>query len=79
MTWDKPEKESRHGIITRYQVWYREASVDFPLSVFTTQQSLDIDGLEPDTEYLVAVQAFTRIGAGVLSPYISFKTRKGMQ
>ena len=77
VTWYRPNVTN--GIIIAYEIVYSNSTSPGEASLMTnmitnTYHSYVIDGLEPLTEYNVAVRAYTRIGAGNLTCNFSIWT-----
>jgi len=67
VTWYRPN--ITNGIIRAYEIVYSISTSHDEISVMinittNTYNSYIISGLEPSTQYSVAVRAYTRIGAG---------------
>ena len=65
ITWEEPAMPN--GIITHYEVYYGAKPADYPPSVVnTTNTSFTTPGhLEPGTEMIFTVKAYTKVGGGV--------------
>lgn len=74
LAWKPPPLAERNGKIVKYIVVYRDINSQRNDTNSTTETQLTIQGLQPDTTYDIRVQAFTRKGAGPLSPSIQSRT-----
>lgn len=63
--WEPPPFEERNGVITHYTMRLTEG-LDTTQSITnrTSSLSMTIDGLRPNTEYIVEVRAHTQVGGG---------------
>lgn len=74
LAWKPPHLADRNGKIVKYIVVYRDINSQRNSTNSTTETQMTIQGLQPDTTYDIRVQAFTRKGAGPLSPSIQSRT-----
>ncbi|XP_056893125.1 protein tyrosine phosphatase receptor type Fa isoform X3 [Takifugu flavidus] len=74
LAWKPPPLAERNGKIVKYIVVYRDINSQRNSTNSTTETQMTIQGLQPDTTYDIRVQAFTRKGAGPLSPSIQSRT-----
>ncbi|XP_069784900.1 receptor-type tyrosine-protein phosphatase delta-like isoform X13 [Narcine bancroftii] len=75
--WQPPVLAERNGIITSYTVSWRQAGAQSnPIEVSTrsSQTSLTLDSLKPDTSYDIKVRAQTSKGPGPYSPAVQYRT-----
>ena len=64
ITWEEPAMPN--GIITHYEVYYGRLADYLPSVVSTTNTSFTTPGhLEPGTEMIFTVKAYTKVGGGV--------------
>ncbi|XP_031430443.1 protein tyrosine phosphatase receptor type Fa isoform X9 [Clupea harengus] len=74
LAWEPPPLAERNGRIVQYVVVYRDINSQQNRTNSTTNTTLTIQGLQPDTTYDIRVRAFTSKGAGPLSPSIQSRT-----
>ena len=68
--WDKVPVAERNGIVTSYEVEYRQttfSSIEGSQNVETAAQSITLPGLQEYTEYFIQVRAYTIEGPGPYS------------
>ena len=63
LQWKPPEKSN--GLIKQYSIQYNESKVDNFGSVATDRLMGTVEGLSPDTEYVLQLRAHTRVGPGL--------------
>ncbi|XP_064157717.1 cell adhesion molecule DSCAM isoform X2 [Anguilla rostrata] len=80
LSWSTPAKEALNGILQGFRIIYWANLPDGELgeirNVTTSQDSLELDGLEKYTNYSIQVLAFTRAGDGVRSEQIFTRTKE---
>ncbi|XP_072443350.1 receptor-type tyrosine-protein phosphatase delta isoform X23 [Chiloscyllium punctatum] len=77
LTWQPPVLAERNGLITKYNVLYRDINSPnnrIELSVASPETSLKLTNLKPDTTYDIKVRAYTSKGPGPYSPSVQFRT-----
>lgn len=74
LAWEPPALAERNGRIVQYVVVYRDINSQQNRTNTTTNTTLTIQGLLPDTTYDIRVRAFTSKGGGPLSPSIQSRT-----
>ena len=75
LQWDPPVKRHRNGEIVLYELLYhqrRDPADDWPTN--TTDTFIVIDGLQPTTDYVFHIRAYTSEGAGPWSSQLPFRT-----
>ena len=75
LQWEPPASEHRHGEIVMYELIYhdrRDPADDWPTN--TSDTHIVIDGLEPTTNYIFQIRAYTGKGAGPWSNQLPFQT-----
>jgi len=75
LQWDPPVKRHRNGEIALYELLYherRDPADDWPTN--TTDTFIVIDGLQPTTDYVFHIRAYTSEGAGPWSSQLPFRT-----
>ena len=75
LQWDPPAKRHRNGEIVLYELLYhdrRNPADDWPTN--TTETSIVVDGLQPTTDYVFHIRAYTSQGAGPWSSQLYFRT-----
>jgi fibronectin type 3 domain-containing protein len=77
VTWDALTPEEAWGFVTYYTVSYKKPT-DFDtgmeMSVSSTKNSLQIEGLDPNQDYVIVMWANTTTGMGQQSKPISTKS-----
>lgn len=73
--WTPPPLDQWNGIITQYTVYYQSNRVPHYINV--TGTNVTLDGLTPNTTYLVQVKAWTEVGSGPYTPIRNFSTING--
>jgi netrin-G3 ligand len=75
LQWHPPEPKYQNGQIRTYEVTYFkwDESANHK-NVNTTERFLNIENLQPDSNYVFQVKAFTSKGAGPWSNQLPFKT-----
>ncbi|CAB1317039.1 unnamed protein product, partial [Coregonus sp. 'balchen'] len=74
LAWEPPALSERNGKILQYIVVYRDINSQTNSTNRTSDTSMTIQGLKPDTTYDIRVQAFTSKGGGPISPSIQSRT-----
>jgi len=75
LQWDPPARQHRNGEIVLYELLYhdrRDPAEDWPTN--TTDTSIVIDGLQPTTNYIFQIRAYTGKGPGPWSNQLPFQT-----
>jgi len=75
LQWDQPARQHRNGEIVLYELLYhdrRNPADEWPTN--TTETSIIIDGLQPTTNYIFQIRAYTGKGAGPWSNQLPFQT-----
>jgi len=75
LQWDPPARQHRNGEIVLYELLYhdrRNPADDWPTN--TTETSIVIDGLQPTTNYIFQIRAYTGKGPGPWSNQLPFQT-----
>ena len=75
LQWDPPARQHRNGEIVLYELLYhdrRDPADDWPTN--TTDTSIVIDGLQPTTNYIFQIRAYTGKGPGPWSNQLPFQT-----
>ena len=69
LVWDLPPPSERNGIITGYNISITSLNSLFaaPQLFFTTSLSINVDSLDPHTNYICIIAANTAIGIGPFS------------
>ena len=62
LKWMPPE--TTNGIITQYSIQYGETIINNFGNNILNMMIGTIEGLSPDTEYVLQLRAYTRVGAG---------------
>ena len=76
ITWNVPTVPN--GVIVIYEICYRESmSNDSYNKVNTTNTQYSIGGLLPNTNYAIAVRAYTSVGPGDWSDILFASTNSG--
>ncbi|ESO00970.1 hypothetical protein HELRODRAFT_192507 [Helobdella robusta] len=78
LSWQPPHKQDRNGKIVMYQVQYQKRTNmrdDFFLN--TTHQSMQINGLDPNSDYFFQIRAYSSKGPGPWSIKLPFRTLTG--
>jgi len=73
--WDPPVKRHRNGEIVLYELLYHDRL--HPADDWTTNTSdtsIVVDGLQPTTDYVFHIRAYTSQGAGPWSSQLLFRT-----
>ena len=72
LEWNPPKNSN--GVITGYSIHYDGVDID-PFGGVSDRMTATIEGLSPDTVYVLKMKAYTRVGPG---PPVSFtvKTHK---
>ncbi|KAH0625838.1 hypothetical protein JD844_034149 [Phrynosoma platyrhinos] len=77
-SWMPPVLAERNGVIVKYTVAYREASISGNLQekelLPSPENSYTLNGLKPNTAYDVKIRAHTSKGAGPYSPTVQYRT-----
>ena len=81
MTWDEVSAINQSGIITQYEVEYRQSTLSgATMSGTTTVNSstlmVNLTGLEEYVEYSIRVRAYTSVGAGPYSDVVMETTQQ---
>jgi Fibronectin type III domain len=75
LRWDAPAKQHRNGDIVLYEVLYHDrANPADDLATNSTDNSMIISGLEPTTNYIFQIRAYTAKGPGPWSNQLPFRT-----
>jgi len=75
LQWEPPATRHRNGEIVMYELLYhdrRDPTDDWPTN--TTETSLVVDGLQPTTNYIFQIRAYTGKGPGPWSNQLPFQT-----
>jgi len=75
LQWEPPARQHRNGEIVLYELLYhdrRNAAEEWPTN--TTETSIVIDGLQPTTNYIFQIRAYTGKGSGPWSNQLPFQT-----
>ncbi|CAH1775088.1 unnamed protein product [Owenia fusiformis] len=75
LNWENPKPP--HGKITGYEVEYWEDEENKEITERILEPKFTIEGLQPNTNYTIAVRAFTSQGGGNLSKEVQGFTREG--
>ena len=63
LQWKPPRYTN--GVITRYSIHYNGIDIDRFGDATSDKMTDVIEGLSPDTEYVLEMEAYTRVGAGL--------------
>lgn len=79
VTWDALTPEEAWGFVTYYTVSYKKATdsetgLGVEMSVSGTKTSLQIEGLDPNQDYIIVMWANTTAGMGQQSKSITTKS-----
>ncbi|XP_064607458.1 tyrosine-protein phosphatase Lar-like isoform X3 [Liolophura sinensis] len=75
LSWDLPAKKLRNGEIIMYQITYNKLAEPINVEDLNiTETSVEISGLEMNTDYVFQIKAFTSRGAGPWSNKLHFRT-----
>ena len=81
MTWDEVSAINQSGIITQYEVEYRQstfsgATMSGTTTVNSSTLMVNLTGLEEYVEYSIRVRAYTSVGAGPYSDVVMETTQQ---
>lgn len=75
LSWSPPERSLRNGEIVQYEImYYKRSDPQTASHVNTTATDTVLDGLEPTTNYIFQIKAYTSKGPGPWSNQIPFQT-----
>ncbi|CAL1294957.1 unnamed protein product [Larinioides sclopetarius] len=78
LEWDEPNIYKGRGIMVAYSIRWNSLKFPYTFSPNTTDLSMTIDGLEPKTRYMFAVQGWSEKGSSAWTPSLLLETEVGV-